>query len=151
MEIPGCSFICNTLWLVFFYILFSIVRGLYLYCFRKGKDLRTMYTEEGKDTYACVTGATSGIGKGFAFDLAARGFNILLISRSESKLKKVQEELKSRYNSLKIDYVVADFGSNQSIEFYEKVSSEINKYDIGLLVNNAGIMYIGMFNEISAQ
>ena len=40
-----------------------------------------------------VTGATDGIGKEFALQLAKAGFNILLISRSEEKLKQVSKEI----------------------------------------------------------
>lgn len=150
MEIPCCSFISNSLWLFFFYLVFTSIRGVYRYCLRKGKDLKATYSQ-GNDTYACVTGATSGIGKGFAFELASRGFNVLLVSRSESKLKAVQEELKSKYPGLLFDYVVSDFGENQSLQFYEDICAKINKFDIGLLVNNAGIMHIGRFNDIEAQ
>jgi len=42
---------------------------------------------------AVVTGASDGIGKSFAKQLAKRGFNILLISRTESKLKAVADEI----------------------------------------------------------
>lgn len=40
-----------------------------------------------------VTGATDGIGKEFALQLAKAGFNILLISRSEEKLKQMSVEI----------------------------------------------------------
>ena len=40
-----------------------------------------------------VTGATDGIGKEFAFQLAKKGFNILLVSRSKEKLGNVASEL----------------------------------------------------------
>ena len=86
-----------------------------MYSFRRGRDLIARYAEPGSDTYACVTGATSGIGTGFAVELAERGFNVLLISRSESKLKTVQGELKSRFKEVKFAYEVADFGSSNSI------------------------------------
>ena len=40
-----------------------------------------------------VTGATDGIGKEFALQLAKAGFNILLASRTESKLRDVAAEI----------------------------------------------------------
>jgi 17beta-estradiol 17-dehydrogenase / very-long-chain 3-oxoacyl-CoA reductase len=40
-----------------------------------------------------VTGGTDGIGKGYAFELARRGMNIMLVSRNESKLRDVQKEI----------------------------------------------------------
>ena len=44
-----------------------------------------------------VTGATDGIGKEFALQLARKGFNILLVSRSEDKLKAVTNEIGELY------------------------------------------------------
>lgn len=44
-------------------------------------------------TRIVVTGATDGIGKEFAFQLAKAGFNILLVSRAETKLNAVAEEI----------------------------------------------------------
>ena len=49
-----------------------------------------------------VTGSTDGIGKAYAKELARLGFNIVLISRTESKLKDVAKEIG---NSFDIDYV----------------------------------------------
>ena len=50
------------------------------------------------DTSAVVTGATDGIGKEFAIQLAKSKFNILLISRSENKLKAVAGEIGALIN-----------------------------------------------------
>lgn len=47
----------------------------------------------GKNSWAVVTGATDGIGKGLAIALAKRGFNIVLISRTLEKLQTVAKEL----------------------------------------------------------
>ena len=44
-------------------------------------------------SFSVVTGATDGIGKEFALQLAKAGFNILLVSRSEEKLKATAEEI----------------------------------------------------------
>lgn len=48
----------------------------------------------GKDSWAVVTGASDGIGKATCFELARRGFNIVLVSRSLSKLNQVAEEIR---------------------------------------------------------
>jgi len=47
----------------------------------------------GLGSYAVVTGATDGIGKGFAFGLAKRGFNLVLISRNEQKLQDTKQQI----------------------------------------------------------
>ena len=48
--------------------------------------------------WAFVAGATDGIGKGFARELARRGMNIVLVSRNQIKLEKLAAELNVYYN-----------------------------------------------------
>lgn len=43
--------------------------------------------------FLVITGSTDGIGRQYAFELASRGINIILISRTESKLVKVANEI----------------------------------------------------------
>ena len=50
-----------------------------------------------------MTGATDGIGKAYAFELARRGFNIVLISRTQSKLDEVKKELTEKYSRVSSD------------------------------------------------
>ncbi|KAF9129779.1 hypothetical protein BG015_004096, partial [Linnemannia schmuckeri] len=54
--------------------------------------------DAGNGGWAVVTGASDGIGKEFAFQLASKKLNIVLVSRTESKLKVLAEELQQKYN-----------------------------------------------------
>lgn len=47
----------------------------------------------GPGDYAIITGASDGIGKEYARQLAARGYNLLLLSRTEEKLNKLRQEI----------------------------------------------------------
>ena len=47
--------------------------------------------------WAIVTGCTQGIGKCYAEELAQRGLNVVLISRTQSKLDTLSNELKTKY------------------------------------------------------
>lgn len=47
--------------------------------------------------YACITGGTDGIGLEYARQLAAKGYNLLLLSRTQSKLDRVKQELEEEY------------------------------------------------------
>ncbi len=51
--------------------------------------------------WALVTGSTDGIGKAYAFALAKRGLNIVLVSRSPYKLQNVAADLESKHPSIK--------------------------------------------------
>ena len=47
--------------------------------------------------YALITGATGGLGKAFAYELAKRGYALLLTGRSEEKLCGLQAEIGEKY------------------------------------------------------
>ena len=51
--------------------------------------------------WALVTGSTDGIGKAYAFNLAKRGLNIVLVSRSPYKLQNVAAEIEEKYSGIK--------------------------------------------------
>ena len=51
---------------------------------------------------AVVTGATDGIGKAMAFELARKGLSIILISRSLEKLEASAAELRTKYPNVEV-------------------------------------------------
>merc|ERR1719450_829776 len=87
-------------------------------------------------SWAVVTGATDGIGKAIAKQLAKRGINIVLISRSSDKLTTVAEELVT-FN-VQVKTITYDFSDANN---YGQIAEEIEDLDIGILVNNVGISY----------
>jgi 17beta-estradiol 17-dehydrogenase / very-long-chain 3-oxoacyl-CoA reductase len=93
--------------------------------------------------WAIVTGGTSGIGEAFIHKLAGQGLNILNISRTESKLKKVAEDVKSAFPDVKTDYMVYDFGTDDSkvsSQFYDDLRAKVDTLPggVGMLINNVG-------------
>lgn len=95
---------------------------------------------------SCRLGSTSGIGKDFVEYLARKGMSVLVISRTEDKLKEQQKEIEEKYDvAVKyLPYDFTDMGPNR-VEFYKKLSvlCEIMHKDggIGLLVNNVGTVH----------
>uniref|UniRef100_A0A8C1X7S2 Hydroxysteroid (17-beta) dehydrogenase 12b n=1 Tax=Cyprinus carpio TaxID=7962 RepID=A0A8C1X7S2_CYPCA len=87
--------------------------------------------------WAVVTGATDGIGKAYAEELARRGFAIVLISRTQEKLDDVSKAIESKYN-VETKTISADFGS---VDIYPKIESGLAGLEIGVLVNNVGVSY----------
>ncbi|KAK1789798.1 hypothetical protein P4O66_015675, partial [Electrophorus voltai] len=87
--------------------------------------------------WAVVTGATDGIGKSYAEELAQRGFSMILISRSQEKLNDVAQSLESLYN-VATKTVAVDFSQ---VDIYPKIEAALAGLEIGVLVNNVGISY----------
>lgn len=92
------------------------------------------FTKYGK--WAIVTGATDGIGKEYAFQLANKGMSIVLISRNIEKLVDVAQEIE-RVSKVETKCVAIDFSGSH--EIYDKVKSILQELDIGVLVNNVGM------------
>ncbi|KAI5192099.1 17beta-estradiol 17-dehydrogenase / very-long-chain 3-oxoacyl-CoA reductase [Nematocida sp. AWRm77] len=90
--------------------------------------------KEAQGKWGIVTGATDGIGLAIAKELAKNQINLILISRSEEKLKAVKKEIG---NTVKIDVIAADF--TQEIDFHKILSKKKAGKDVFLLVNNVGI------------
>ena len=60
-------------------------------------------------------------GKGFCFELARRGLNIVLVSRTTSKLQDVAAEIEQKYK-VKTRIIAIDFTKDQNVQ--EKIESE---------------------------
>ncbi|XP_052864752.1 inactive hydroxysteroid dehydrogenase-like protein 1 [Anopheles cruzii] len=85
--------------------------------------------------WAVITGSTDGIGKHYAFQLASRGLNVVLVSRSAEKLAAVAHEIESKY-SVKTKWIAIDFSSGRHI--YDQLRKELESVPVGILVNNVG-------------
>jgi len=103
--------------------------------------------------WAAVTGATDGIGKAYAMELARKGLNVLLISRSADKLKETKAEIETATNNkVTIKTLVVDF-STAGKGTYQTIQSELKTIDLGILVNNVGVSYeyCEFFHEVPDQ
>jgi hypothetical protein len=97
--------------------------------------------------WALVTGASSGIGKEFARQIAASGINIVLVARREDLLKEVGVEFSKRYG-VEHRVVVLDVSRE---DFIGQLASATDDLDIGLVVSNAGTGNPGEFLKLDRQ
>jgi len=88
--------------------------------------------------WAVVTGATDGIGKGYAQQLAKRGLNIVLVSRTPYKLQNVAAEIEGKY---KVNTKIVDIDFTGDEDIFERISKETGGLNVGVLVNNVGMSY----------
>uniref|UniRef100_A0AC35THP8 Estradiol 17-beta-dehydrogenase 12 n=1 Tax=Rhabditophanes sp. KR3021 TaxID=114890 RepID=A0AC35THP8_9BILA len=89
--------------------------------------------------YAVVTGATDGIGKQFATQLAQKGFGVVLVSRSEEKLGSVKKEIEELVAGAEVETIVFDFTCSDAKEYENKIFKKLRTLEVGILVNNVGI------------
>lgn len=99
--------------------------------------------------YALITGASKGIGKEIAIELAKQKYDLLLVARSEGLLREVAIELQEKYG-VKAHYFSVDLAAvdvaRQVLDWVEK-----NQYEISILVNNAGYGSVGNFDTYSIE
>ncbi len=89
--------------------------------------------------WALVTGASSGIGREFARQLAANGLNLILVARRLSILNEVGQDLTARYG-IQCQCVPVDLASP---DFLAPIAEATDDRDVGLVVSNAGEMVLG--------
>jgi len=113
----------------------SFLNVIFKTVIRPGKNLKKSYGE-----WAVVTGATDGIGKAMAGEMAKKGMNVLLVARSKDKLKAVQAEFAEKYPKVTIETEIVDFG-NFSVKDCARMTETLSKKEVGVLVNNVGVSY----------
>ena len=88
-----------------------------------------------------ITGASDGIGKEFALSLAAKGYNLILVSRTSSKLESLSVDITSKYGpKISIKTLAMDFSQNQDSD-YAALKKLIEGLDISILINNVGLSH----------
>ena len=90
-----------------------------------------------------ITGATGGIGAALSEQAAQSGYDLILHGRSEEKLNKLRNRIKSEVPASNIELVVGDLGSAEGThDVAAAISAHAPKLD--LLFNNAGVLLDGI-------
>lgn len=99
--------------------------------------------------YAVVTGASQGIGKAIASELASRSYNLILLALPSSGLKDLGDSLQKRFN-IHAFCLETDLGNSQEIDKFSKwiVQQEM---EVEVWINNAGIGYQGPVHKFNPQ
>jgi len=100
-------------------------------------------------SFALVTGASKGIGKSIALELASRKSDLLLVARNEELLRSLSENIRKEYG-VNCHYLSLDLSAPHAPrEVFNWCRS--NGYDVHILVNNAGYGLSGAFDTYSLE
>ena len=91
---------------------------------------------------ALITGASSGIGRDMARELAKRGYDLALVARNEEGLTNLKTELEKEYEDIHITTHAFDLSFQENCEELHKQVPEVD-----ILINNAGFGLFGEFTE----
>lgn len=96
-----------------------------------------------------ITGGSRGIGKCIAENLAKDGYNVVLnYNKSEKQAKQIQKELQGQGKNIEI--YKADISKREEVK--KMIKFTLNKFkNIDILINNAGIAKLQMFNDITDE
>ena len=95
--------------------------------------------------WALVTGASRGLGYEFSKKLSQEGYNLIICSRTESKLKEVKKEIEDVYSN-RVKYFQVDLTLKKEIKMMLKNLQRKN-ISVDILINNAGFGNSGRIEE----
>lgn len=119
-------------------VCFPVLAHLAL-CLRRPKDLRRY------GSWAIVTGPTTGLGRSMALEFARRGLNLVLVDHNPGNLREISETIR-RTHAVQIRTVAFDLSlvsTAQGDEAMRRLREAIDGLDVGVLVNNAGVIKPG--------
>ncbi len=98
---------------------------------------------------ALITGSSRGIGKQIAYEFGKNNYKIIINSNSnQTQLINTYNEFKN--NGFDCDYIKADVSNYNEVEhMINKIYNDYKKIDV--LINNAGISYIGLLTDMSTN
>ncbi|TPP63173.1 Estradiol 17-beta-dehydrogenase 12-B [Fasciola gigantica] len=129
LELTAAVILCK--------LLFPLARFLFVYTvgkkfFSSRKQLRNA------GEWAIVTGASAGIGKAYASELAKDGLKLFLLGNQEQELSDTARELAEKFG-VETKIMVVDFTRN---DIYEEIETAVKSLSsIACLVNNVGLFY----------
>lgn len=92
-----------------------------------------------KNTYALITGSSSGIGLEMAKEIAKKGYNLILVSIETEKLQELKEELSKEYN-VKVEVFSSNLARKEAAQ---ELYDYCKPFDVEILINNAGFFFFG--------
>lgn len=97
--------------------------------------------------WALVTGGSSGIGREFVLELCRRGLNVIAVGRDTKRLEELVRQVKDVSGSTVLTYAV-DLSLSERVKTFIQ---DVSKYEVDLLINNAGFGLYGEFIQLEQE
>lgn len=127
----------------------TVARWLWQYAWLphrfQGKRLADRY---GRGSWALITGASDGLGKSFAQELARYGFNLILVARTQSKLDRLKGEVEAC--GIRVRTVAADLSDN-SPATYAPIAAVVADIDLSVVINCVGTTVHRRYIDVPAS
>jgi len=111
------------------------LRSLFKTFVHFGHNLPQRY---GPGSWVLITGGANGIGAAFASQLAAKGFNLVLMDVDEVGLALTATKITTQNPSVLIKTIICDFSKVWQEGYLDFLDKEIEGLDISILINNVG-------------
>lgn len=134
--------IFNKLLLFLIALILIFIIGPYIYylsriIYKYSLSEKNLIQRYGPNTWAIITGPSSGQGRCMSLELASRGFNLILIG--SARTNDVINEIKTKYPSTLIKFIEKDFAKADEELWWNDINKLFNgDYDISILFNNVG-------------
>lgn len=108
-----------------------------IYLFLRPSGL-SKYLRKDQDAFALITGATDGIGLGFARELCRQGCNVILHGRNPQKLQRTQNKLRDEFPDAQVRTFICDAALVNPPEVFDNLVRELEDVNLTILINNVG-------------
>jgi 17beta-estradiol 17-dehydrogenase / very-long-chain 3-oxoacyl-CoA reductase len=115
------------------YLLFQI--GQFAFVYLRPSSLPRY--KHGEETWALITGASDGIGFGFAQELSRHNFNVILLGHKPAELENAKAILKLQSPQVRVRILVVDAISSSVSELKDALAT-LKELNITILINNVG-------------
>jgi len=104
-------------------------------------------SKSSQNAYAVVTGAGSGIGRSFAYELAKRGGAVVCVDLNLAAAQDTVDQIKA--TGAKAFALQCDVGNAEQVNNVAEQAEQLLGHPVTLLINNAGVGLGGKFDEVS--
>lgn len=131
----------------------GFLKGVWKHTLRPRRWLKSRYGRPNVEPWVVISGGASGIGKGYALELAREGFSIFIIDKDESESVRTKKDVEAL--GVNCSYLIYDFGSlgsaSEADNFKSSLDSCLKGKDVAILINNVAEFQYEEFAKVSTE